>query len=161
MPRLQREIVIGAPPEAVFAYLAQPERLPDWTPGVISVKRTSDGPVGVGTTTEATVEAFGIRQTLLGRCTVFDPPRRLIVENVTARGFNIAGMQIGQVSTTSASELLAEGAGTRMRASLEYAVSAGFLSRMAEAAVRSQMETDFDRSLLNLKRLLENAPSGG
>ena len=48
-----------------------------------------------------------------------------------------------------------------MRASLEYAVSAGFLSRMAEAAVRSQMETDFDRSLLNLKRLLENAPSGG
>jgi carbon monoxide dehydrogenase subunit G len=161
MPRLQREIVIGAPPEAVFAYLAQPERLPEWTPGVISVKRTGDGPVGVGTTTEALVEAFGIRQTLLGRCTVFEPPRRLVVENVTARSITVAGIQIGQVASTSASELLPEGAGTRVRASLEYTISAGFLTGVAEGAVRPQMQADFDRSLQNLKRLLENAPSGG
>ena len=161
MPRLQREIVIGVPPQAVFAYLAQPERLPEWTPGVIAVKRTSIRPVGVGPTTEALVEAFGVRQTLLGRCTAFDPPRRLVVENVTARGITIGGVSIGQVSTVSASELLPEGAGTRLRASLEYALSAGFLTGLAERVAGPQMQTDFDRSLLNLKRLLENAPSGG
>ena len=160
MGRLQREIVIGAPPEAVFAYLAQPERLPEWTPGVISLKQTSTGPVGVGTTTEATAEAFGVRQTLLGRCTVFEPPRRLVVENVTARGITIFGFTIRQVSTTSESVLLQDGAGTRLRASLEYAVDAGILSRAAETAMGPRMQADFDRSLQNLKRRLENRPAG-
>ena len=160
MGRLQREIVIGAPPEAVFAYLAQPERLPEWTPGVISVKQTSTGPVGVGTTTEALVEALGVRQTLLGRCTVFEPSRRLVVENVTARGITIGTISIGQVSTTSASELLPEGTGTRLRASLEYTLSAGFLTGLADKVAGPQMQADFDRSLQNLKRLLENRPAG-
>jgi len=161
MPRLQREIVIGAPPEAVFAFLAQPERLPEWTPGVLSVRRTSEGPVGVGTTTEAVVEAFGIRQTLLGRCLVFEAPRRLAVQNVTATGVTIGGVSIGQVSTTSASELLPEGADTRLRAALDYTLSAGFLTSLAERVAGPQMQADFDRSLLNLKRLLESRPASG
>ena len=109
MPRLQRDIVIGARPEAVFAFLSQPERLPEWTPGVLSVKRTSSGPVGVGSTTETVVEAFGVRQTLLGRCTAFEVPRRLVVENITASGITVGGVSIGKISTISASELSAEG----------------------------------------------------
>jgi uncharacterized protein YndB with AHSA1/START domain len=161
MGRLQREIVIGAPPEAVFAYLAQPERLPEWTPGVISVRRTSDGPVGLGTTTEAVVEAFGIRQTLLGRCIAYEAPRRLAVQNVTASGITVGGVSIGQVSTVSASELLPEGDGTRLRALLEYTLSAGFLTSLAEKVAGPQMQADFDRSLQNLKRLLESRPESG
>ena len=161
MGRLQREIVIDAPPEAVFAYLSDPERLPEWTPGVISVKRTSDGPIGVNSTTEAVVEAMGVRQTLLGRCIAFEPPRRLAVHNVTASGFTIAGVTVGQVSTSSASELLPEGNGTRLRALLDYSISAGFLSSVAERVAGPQMQTDFDRSLQNLKRLLEHRPAGG
>jgi carbon monoxide dehydrogenase subunit G len=96
MPRLQRDIVIGARPEAVFALLSQPERLPEWTPGVLSVMRTSPGPVGVGSTTETVVEAFGVRQTLLGRCTAFEVPRRLVVENITASGITVGGVSIGR-----------------------------------------------------------------
>jgi carbon monoxide dehydrogenase subunit G len=159
MPRLQREIVIGASPEAVFSFLAQPERLPEWTPGVISVRRTSAGPVGVGATTETVVEAFGMRQTLLGHCIVFEAPRRLVVENVTASAINVGGVSIGKVSTTSASELAPEGAGTRLRASLEYTLSAGFLTGLAERVAGPQMQTDFEHSLHNLKRLLESQPA--
>jgi carbon monoxide dehydrogenase subunit G len=159
MGRLQREVVIGVPPETVFAFLAQPERLPEWTPGVLSVKRTSPGPVGVNATTETQVEAFGVRQTLLGRCTAFDAPRRLVVENVTASGITIGGVSIGQVSTTSASELLPEGTGTRLRASLDYTLAAGFLTGLAERVAGPQLQADFDRSLQNLKRLLESRPA--
>src|SRR3954454_10120004 len=103
--RLQQEIVIGAPPEAVFAYLAQPERLPEWTPGVVSVRQTSPGPVGVGTTTEALVEAFGVRQTLLGRCTAFDPSRRLSVTNESSGGIKVGSVSVGKVQSASTSEL--------------------------------------------------------
>ena len=130
-------------------------------PGVLSVRRTSSGPIGVGATTEALVEAFGVRQTLLGRCTAFEAPRRLVVENVTAAGTTIGGVSIGQVSTTSASELQPEGTGTRLRASLNYTLAAGFLTGLVEKVAGPQMKTDFDRSLLNLKRVLESRATGG
>ncbi len=161
MGRFQREIVIAAPPEAVFAFLAEPERLPEWTPGVLAVLRTSPGPIGVGATTSTQVEAFGVRQTLLGRCTVFDPPRRLAVHNETAGGITIGGVSIGKVSTTSASELLPEGTGTRLRASLEYTLAAGFMSGLAEQVAGPKLRADFDRSLLNLKQRLEAAAGSG
>jgi carbon monoxide dehydrogenase subunit G len=158
---LQREIVIGAPPEAVFAFLAQPERLPEWTPGVISVRRTSPGPVGVGATTETQMEAFGVRQTLLGRCTAFEPARRMVVLNETASGIKVGSVTIGKVQLTSTSDLAPEGAGTRVRASLEYTLSAGFLTGLAEQMVGPKMQEDLEQSLQNLKRLLERAPAGG
>jgi ligand-binding SRPBCC domain-containing protein len=158
---LQREIVIGAPPEAVFAFLAQPERLPEWTPGVISVRRTSAGPIGVGATTETQVEAFGVRQTLVGRCMTFEPFRRLVVANESTGGIKVGSVTIGKVQSTSASELIPDGAGTRLRASLEYNLSAGFLTGLAEQLVGPKMQEDFEQSLRTLKRLLENAPPAG
>jgi uncharacterized protein YndB with AHSA1/START domain len=154
--RLQQEIVIGAPPEAVFAFLAQPERLPEWTPGVVSVRRTSAGPVGVGATTETLVEAFGVRQTLLGRCTAFEPSRRLVVQNETASGIKVGSVSVGKIQSTSTSELMPDGAGTRVRASLEYTVAAGFFTGLAEQIMGPKMQADFEQSLQTLKRLLES-----
>ena len=161
MGRIAREIVIGVPPETVFAFLAQPERLPEWTPGVLSVLLTSPGPVGVGSTTQAQVETFGMRQTLNGRCIAFEPPKRLVVHNETAGGITIGGVSIGKVATTSASELLPEGAGTRLRASFEFKLSAGLLTSLAESIAGPQMQRDFEQSLQNLKQLLERPASSG
>jgi carbon monoxide dehydrogenase subunit G len=157
--RISREIVIGVPPETVFAFLAQPERLPEWTPGVVSVIMTSPGPVGVGSTTQTQVEAFGMRQTLVGRCTAFEAPKRLHVQNETAGGISIGGVSIGKVTTSSASELQPEGTGTRLRASFEFKLAAGLLTSLAESVAGPQMQRDFEQSLQNLKRLLENPAS--
>ncbi|MGE3268601.1 MAG: SRPBCC family protein [Chloroflexota bacterium] len=159
MGRISRELVIGVPPEALFAFLAQPERLPEWTPGVISVILTSPAPVGLGSTTETQVEAFGMRQTLLGRCTVFEPPHRLVVQNETTGGLTLGAVSIGKVTTTSASELTPEGTGTRLRASFEFSLSAGFFTGLAESIAGPQMQRDFDQSLRNLKQLLEHPAS--
>lgn len=161
MGRIAREIVIDVPPETLFAFLAQPERLPEWTPGVLSVKRTSTGPIGVGSTTETQVEAFGMRQTLHGRCTVFEAPKRLVVLNETAGGISVGGVSIGKVSSTSASELAPEGSGTRLRASFEFKLSAGMFTVLAESVAGPTMERDFDQSLKNLKQLLERPASSG
>jgi len=159
--RLQREMVVDASPEAVFGFLAEPERLPEWTPGVLAVRRTSPGPVGVGSTTETLVEAFGMRQTLLGRCTAFEPPKRLVVQNQTSGGMKVGAVTIGKIESTSTSELLPEAGGTRLRASLEYTISAGFMSGLAETLVGSKMQADFEQSLQTLKRLLESRPASG
>jgi uncharacterized protein YndB with AHSA1/START domain len=162
MGRLQQEIVVAAPPEAVFAYLAEPERLGDWTPGVLAVRRTSSGPVGVGSTTEMDVEVFGVRQTFLGQCIAFDPHRRLAVENRTSGGVTIGGISIGGVTMVSATDLAPEGTGTRLRTVLDYTIKVPPLLRgVAETFAEPRMKADFEQSLRNLKRVLDERANTG
>ena len=40
--------VISRPVEEVFAVIADVAKTPIWTPGLSQVRRTSDGPIGVG-----------------------------------------------------------------------------------------------------------------
>lgn len=162
MGRLQREIIVAAPPEAVFAYLAEPERIGEWTPGVLAVRRTSSGPVGVGSTTEMDVEVFGMRQTFLGRCVTFEPPRRLAVENRMAGGLNVSGVSIGGITMVSATDLVPEGNGTRLRTAMDYTIKVPPILRgMAEAFAEPRMKADFEQSLANLKRVLDAQAKAG
>ena len=162
MARIEREIVVAAPPEAVFNYLAEPERIKDWTPGVLAVRRTSPGPIGVGSTTETDVEVFGTRQTLHGRCIAFEPPRRLAVENRTAGGLKIGGVSLGGIATVSTSELEPVDSGTRVRATLEYTLDvSSFLRGIAETAAGPRIQADFEKSLRQLQRALDRPASPG
>ena len=148
MARLEREITIAQPPERVFAFLAQPERTPEWSPNVQSVRLTSDGPIGVGATTETVVKALGTTQRAVGRCTAFDPPRRLVIESRTNLG----------ATTVNETLLLAEGAGTRLRARLDYTLPGGALGGGLLGGilgVDKQIQKDFTQSLARLKAILE------
>ena len=49
MPQAQRTVTINRPVEAVFAFVADGEKCPQWRPGVVDIKRVS-GDGGVGTT---------------------------------------------------------------------------------------------------------------
>ena len=148
MARLEQEVFVDAPPERVFAVLAQPERTPEWWPSVIAVRRTSPGQIGLGSTTESTMTALGRRQRAVGRCTVFDPPRRLTVETRTELG----------ARSISDSELAAEGAGTRLRATLIYRLPGGIFGRFFDdVVVQRQTRQEFEEALLRLKQLIEAA----
>ena len=149
MARLEREIVIAVPPERVFAYLAQPERTPEWSPNVQAVRLTSEGPIGVGATTETVVKALGTTQRAVGRCTAFDPPRRLVIESQTNLG----------ATTVNETQLIAEGAGTRLRAKLDYTLPGGALGGGLLGGflgVDKQIQKDFTQSLARLKAILES-----
>ena len=147
MARLEREIVIAAAPERVFAYLAQPERTPEWSPNVQSVRLTSDGPIGVGATTETVVKALGTTQRAIGRCTAFDPPNRLVIESQTNLG----------ATTINETVLVPEGPGTRLRAKLDYTLPGGALGGGLGSflGVDRQIKRDFEQSLARLKALIE------
>ena len=146
MARLQMELFIDAPPERVFALLAEPERTPEWSTNVASIRRTSEGPVGVGSTTEAVVKALGTRQRAIGRCTVFDPPRRIVIDSRTDLG----------ARSRSDSELQPEGGGTRLRATLEYSVPGGGVGKLLDKLVAErQTRREFEEALWRLKQILE------
>jgi uncharacterized protein YndB with AHSA1/START domain len=50
MAKLEFSTVINRPIEEVFALLSNPENSPKWNSGSVEVKKTSAGPIGVGTT---------------------------------------------------------------------------------------------------------------
>ena len=146
MTRLEQELFIDAPPERVFALLAQPERTPEWSPSVVSVRRTDSGPIGVGSTTESVVKVLGTSQRAKGRCTVFDPPRRLAIQSLTNLG----------AKSLSDTELIAEGTGTRLRARLDYTVPGGGLGKLLNKLVaEDQIRGEFEQGLRRFKAIAE------
>jgi uncharacterized protein YndB with AHSA1/START domain len=68
------EVEIGRPPEAVWSYITDAERLPEWLGEFEEAHEDSDGPTGVGTVIHYTVE--GDRS---GTWDIveWDPPTRL------------------------------------------------------------------------------------
>jgi carbon monoxide dehydrogenase subunit G len=48
MMKIEDSIEISRPPEAVFAYLTDPEHLPEWQTSTVEVHRDRSGPLEVG-----------------------------------------------------------------------------------------------------------------
>lgn len=61
MTDIQTSIVIKRPIEDVFAFATDAEKLAMWAGPVTEAKQTSDGPVGVGTTSIQTTQLLGRR----------------------------------------------------------------------------------------------------
>jgi uncharacterized protein YndB with AHSA1/START domain len=69
-------VVVRAPIERVWAYIADIERQPEWMREMKDVRLVTPGPVGPGTRGEATVRIAGIAVTDPVTVDVFEPPRR-------------------------------------------------------------------------------------
>lgn len=46
---VEESVGIGRPVDVVFAFIADQTNAPQWQDGLLEVRRTSDGPLGVGT----------------------------------------------------------------------------------------------------------------
>jgi uncharacterized protein YndB with AHSA1/START domain len=75
------QIVINAPQDKVFAYLADITKHSEWTnPGhKVSVKKTSEGPVAQGSTFEHTGQQFGEQHDTV-TITEYMPDQKLVYE---------------------------------------------------------------------------------
>ena len=61
MIEITASTTIQRPPEVVFAYLTDLEKLPQWAAGVLESRQTSPGPRGVGTTYDIVGQVMGRR----------------------------------------------------------------------------------------------------
>jgi uncharacterized membrane protein len=76
MAKVEFNIVINRPVEEVFAFLSNNENFPKWASGIVEVKKTSEGPIGMGTTWR-TVSAFlGQRIKTESEVTEYEPNRK-------------------------------------------------------------------------------------
>jgi len=61
MLKIETSTVINRPVEEVFAVVSNPDNYVKWSPGLVEVKRISEGPVGVGTTWRLVRQVLGQR----------------------------------------------------------------------------------------------------
>ena len=69
--------VIERPIEEVFAFLADGENDPKFSPRVLEIAKTTDGPAGAGTVYRSTVKDAGVKTQREFELTEFDPPNRI------------------------------------------------------------------------------------
>lgn len=59
MATVESSVVIDRPVEEVFAYATDPDNVAQWAGPVVESKKTSDGPVGKGTTSSRITQFLG------------------------------------------------------------------------------------------------------
>jgi uncharacterized protein YndB with AHSA1/START domain len=75
--RFEATVVIDRPIEEVFAFLADGENDPKFSPRVLEISKTTDGPPGVGTVYASTVKDAGVKTQREFKITEFEPPTRI------------------------------------------------------------------------------------
>jgi uncharacterized protein YndB with AHSA1/START domain len=99
---IQSIVVIDAPIQRVWDVLADIEGQPRWMHDMKAVRMDGDGPVGVGTTGEATVRIFGVAVTDPVTITEFQPPTRFaLTHDGTFKGGGVFDLEAGADGTTT------------------------------------------------------------
>jgi uncharacterized protein YndB with AHSA1/START domain len=75
--RFDATVVIDRPIDEVFAFLADGENDRKFSPRVLEIAKTTDGPPGVGTVYASTVKDAGVKTKREFRLTEFEPPTRI------------------------------------------------------------------------------------
>jgi uncharacterized protein YndB with AHSA1/START domain len=70
-------VVIDRPIEDVFAFLADGENDPKFSPRVLEIRKTTDGPPGVGTVFASTVKDAGMKTKREFELTEFEVPTKI------------------------------------------------------------------------------------
>jgi len=75
--RFEGTTVIDRPIEDVFAFLSDGTNDPKFSPRVLEIRKTTDGPVGVGTVYASTVKDAGVKTSREFEITEFERPTRI------------------------------------------------------------------------------------
>jgi carbon monoxide dehydrogenase subunit G len=140
---------IRRPPGAVWPFLVDWERLPDWMEEMRDVRVTSERRQGVGVEAEATVRIAGITTRDRIRVTRWDPPFLLEIAH------------LGWVKGTGQMELSPSQDGSLLRWRETLIPPWGLLGRLGMGAVLPAVRRVFRRDLQRLKRLVEDPREGG
>jgi carbon monoxide dehydrogenase subunit G len=146
MVRFELSVEIARPLHEVWAYLTDPERVPEWQSSAVSSHQVSNGPIGIGTKLADERRFLGRRARSEVEVTEFEPERL----------FTLHGLS-GPVRFTVRHRLSESDGGTRLE--VEAEADPGGLGRfvrpMIERAAEHELKGDFER----LKQRLESGLS--
>lgn len=139
MQRVERTARIGAPVEAVFAFLSDLDRLPEWQTGIVSAEVTSGGAIGVGSTAHVVRDLLGQRVEAPLTVTTYEPPHRLAI------GGDVSGVRVdAQIELAPAA-----GDETDLRFAME--IRAGGFARFMEPMIAGAVGGEIDASIRRIQ----------
>ena len=142
MATFENTVTIRRAVEDVFAFLADFENIPTWNFAIVETKKTSPGPVGVGTTYRQ-LRSVPSRSEEGFQVTAFEPSSRLEVHG-----------DIGPFTATVSYLLAPTDHGTRLTNVVDLEAASGVLRLVAPLAA-SRVKTAVVANLDTLKQLLE------
>jgi carbon monoxide dehydrogenase subunit G len=144
MIKLAQSVTVNRPVAEVWTFISNFENTTRWSRGVLEARQTSEGPMGVGSTLQTVVRAFGRRRTASYLVTEYEPN--------TAFAFEVTSGVMTSKARFSVEPAEAE-AGTRLTASGEVD-AVGPYKLLAPILVRT-LKRHSEDDLANLKRILE------
>lgn len=142
LAKLQFSIVINRPVEEVFAFLSNAENDSKWASGSVEVKKTSEGPVGVGTTWRSVGKFLGQRMESELEVTEYEPNRKYASK-----------VKAGPVPYEARVTFERVEGGTQVNIIFEGEPDSFF--KMTEPLVLSMAKRQFESEFAHLKNLME------
>jgi len=141
--RFSHSIEVGRPPDAVFPWLLEQDKVPRWMSHVEEYRQLDDGPLTAGSRLRQTIELSSSRVSFELEVLRYEPPRA-----AEAR-FETNGVEIVNLYA-----LEAAGAGTRLTMSMD-AKPTKFSARMLIPVVQPRLERKLTEDLERLRALLD------
>ena len=147
MVEVEVSAVINRPVEEVFAFVTRIENWNQWDTQLAEVKKTSEGPVGVGTTWQEVRHFMGRRMESTNEITEYEPNRKLSFKS-TSGPFPVEGGYTFE-SVEGGTKFTVKG----------QAETGGFF-KLADPIVRRAVKGQLETINANLKELLEAQAEG-
>jgi uncharacterized protein YndB with AHSA1/START domain len=142
MTKVESSVLIDRPIEEVFAYATDTNNLAQWAGPVVDSKITSEGPVGVGTTSSRTTQFLGRHVESIYEITEYEPNSRYADKTTS-----------GPVPMTS--RILLEQVGGRTKVTIQGELEAAGFFKLAEPLVARMAKRQVETDAQTLKDLLE------
>jgi len=146
VPRVEVSVDIGAPPGAVWDFVSDLRRIPDWMEDTLKMLSVEPELAQLGTVYRERSRILGrLSQVTTWKISEFDPPRWQKHEG-----------QVPMMASTSVSfGLEPSSGGTKFTLVFEYTPGNPLASLADRLFLRGNLESGFQRSLKNLKALVE------
>jgi uncharacterized membrane protein len=149
MITVEESVVIGRPVEDVFAYVSDQTNGPNWQRGLLEVRRTTDGPIGIGTRHTFVRTFMGRRMEGSNEYTSWDP-NTLVAFKAISGGVGLEASYMVEPAGTDRAKLTSR---------LDMWPSG--LLRLVEPVMAAGLTRDVKANLAALKRVLEENVEGG
>lgn len=143
MIKVEKSGIINRPIEEVFAYVGDQTNAPQWQSGLVEVRRTTEGPLGIGTKHTLVRNFLGRKMKASNEYVAYEPNKR-----ITFKG--TSGPMRFEASYLF--ESTAGGTTLTSRIEMQAAGLFGFAEPLIAASLRREMRAAFPA----LKDMLEN-----
>jgi carbon monoxide dehydrogenase subunit G len=142
MFKFEKSVLINRPQQEVFGFVTDLSNDSKWQSGIESVERTSDGPIGAGSTWRYKLKFLGREVEAEIEMTGYEPPNQARVKSIG-----------GPVPMENTYTFESKDGGTQMTFSGQAEIGGFF--KMAEGLVGKQLEKQMEADAAGLKKLLE------